>query len=70
MGEAFSAVTGAGFQRSGFNSIEAVTDPLNLASSRLLLRCGFIRKGLFKENYFWQGEFVDSAVYSKVAPKQ
>jgi len=65
-----NAVTEVGFQQFGFHSIEGVTDPLNHASNRLLQRCGFIREGTLKENYFWNGEFLDSAVYSKLAQKQ
>lgn len=70
MDEALNAVTQAGFQRFGFHSIEGITSPQNHASNSLLVRCGFSQDGLFKENYFWQGEFLDSAVYSKLAPKQ
>ncbi len=70
MCEALNAVTEVGFQQFGFHSIEGVTDPLNHASNRLLQRCGFIREGILKENYFWNGKFLDSAVYSKLAPKQ
>ncbi len=67
MGEALEAVVHCGFERFGFHSIEAVTDARNLASNRLLERHGFIREGLFKENYFWNGGFLDSAVYSRLA---
>ncbi len=69
MSEALQAVVGTGFQRLGFHSIEAVTDPLNVASNALLRSNGFMREGLFKENYFWNGKFLDSAVYSKLAPQ-
>lgn len=67
MREALEAVVPCGFERLGFHSIEAITDPRNEASNALLLRCGFVREGLFKEDYFWNGEFLDSAVYSKLA---
>ena len=68
MREALEAVVTCGFERLGFHSIEAITDPRNEASNALLLRCGFNREGLFKEDFFWNGEFLDSAVYSRLAP--
>jgi [ribosomal protein S5]-alanine N-acetyltransferase len=69
MGEALEAVVACGFEQLGFHSIEAVTDPRNIASNTLLERHGFVREGLFKENYHWNGEFLDSAVWSRIAPK-
>lgn len=68
MGEALDAAVDCGFERFRFHSIEAVTDPRNTASNKLLERHGFVREGLFKENYYWNGEFQDSAVWSKLAP--
>lgn len=64
MHEAMGAALTCGFERFLFHSIEAVTDPRNLASRRVLERHGFLLEGLFKENYFAHGEFLDSAVYS------
>jgi ribosomal-protein-alanine N-acetyltransferase len=64
MHEAMGAVLECGFERYRFHSIEAVTDPRNTASRRVLERRGFVLEGLFKENYFAHGEFLDSAVYS------
>ncbi len=69
MGEALVGAVACGFERFGFHSIEAVTDPRNTASNKLLERQGFVREGLFKENYYWNGEFQDSAVWSKLAPR-
>ncbi len=68
MSEALDAAVQCGFQRFGLHSIEAITDPGNIASNALLKRCGFVREGLFKENYFWNGRFFDSAVWSRMAP--
>lgn len=68
MSEALKAAVACGFERFKFHSIEAVTDPRNIASNTLLQRSGFVREGLFKENYYWNGEFQDSAVWSKLAP--
>ncbi|MEO8066872.1 MAG: GNAT family protein [Flavobacteriales bacterium] len=67
MGEALDAAVACGFDRFGFHSIEADTDPLNVASNALLARHGFVREGLFKENFFWDGKYLDSAVWSRLA---
>ncbi len=68
MGEALEAAVGVGFERFRFHTIEAITDPLNTASNALLARHGFVREGLFKENYLWNGVFHDSAVWSRMSP--
>lgn len=67
MSEALRVVVETGFEQFGFHSIEADTDPNNIASNALLKASGFVREGLFKENFFWNGKFLDSAVYSKLA---
>lgn len=66
MSEALDAVVRYGFDTVGFHSIEAVTAPENTASNTLLERNGFVQEGLFKENYFFEGRFYDSAVWSKL----
>ena len=67
MSEAVHAAVDHGFGPMGFHSIEAITDPANEPSWQLLERCGFVRDGLFKENFYWDGHFYDSVVYSKLA---
>lgn len=67
MSEALQAVIQYGFTTLHLHSIEAVTDPINLASNRSLQRAGFVQEGLFKENYHWNGKFHDSAVWSLLA---
>jgi len=69
MGEALEAVVQQGFERLRFHRIEAVTDPRNQRSRRLLERHGFVLEGLLKENYLHDGHFLDSAVYSRLAPR-
>jgi ribosomal-protein-alanine N-acetyltransferase len=46
------------------HSIEAIVNPDNKASIKLLERNSFTREAYFKENYFYDGKFLDSAVYS------
>jgi ribosomal-protein-alanine N-acetyltransferase len=67
MAEALEAVVGCAFERYRFHRVEAITDPANAASRRLLEKCGFQLEGLLRENYFWNGTFVGSAIYGRLA---
>ena len=64
MQEALAAVLAYGFEVMKLHSVEAVVAPRNRASIQLLLRNGFVQEGLFRENCFFEGEFLDSAVFS------
>lgn len=64
MQEAISAVIHFGFYQLNFHSIEAIINPDNIASRQILEKNGFIREGFYKENYFWEGNFLDTGVYS------
>jgi len=64
--EAIQAVLKYGFEVMQLHSAEAHVDPENMASIGLLQKAGFVREGLFKENYFFNGAFLDTAVYSKL----
>jgi ribosomal-protein-alanine N-acetyltransferase len=68
MAEALAAVIDYGFTRLRLHSLEAHVDPANTASTRLLEKHGFVREGLFRENYHFQGQFLDAAVYSLLTP--
>lgn len=62
--EALQAALKYGFESLQFNSIEAIIDPRNTASEKVLLNNNFVKEGHFLENGFFNGEFLDSAVYS------
>lgn len=64
MQEALPAVIAYGFDAMKLHSIEAIVSPDNEASIGILLRNGFVREAYYKENYFYNGRFLDSAVYS------
>ncbi len=66
MYEALQAVLEFGFNDMNCHSIEAIIDPDNVASARLLEKCGFVKEAHFKENCFWNGQFLDSVVYSRL----
>jgi ribosomal-protein-alanine N-acetyltransferase len=68
MNEVLSVVIKYGFEQMKLHSIEANINPANIASQKLLEKNGFVREAYFKENFFWQGKFLDSAIYSLLAP--
>lgn len=66
MNEALKAVLEFGFEHMKLHSIEAIIDPGNTASAKLLEKNQFRKEAYFKENCFFEGKFYDSVVYSKV----
>lgn len=68
MTEAVAAVVDHAFRDLHFHSIEAIVDPRNVGSITVLERNGFVREGLFRENFLYNGEFLDSGVYALLAP--
>ncbi len=68
MFEAMKAVIHYAFHEMQLHSIEANINPGNMSSQRVLERAGFIREAYFKENYYYNGRFLDSAIYSLLSP--
>jgi len=68
MQEAIDKVLHYGFSVMQLHSVEANVNPGNLASKKLLAKLGFVQEAYFKENYFANGRFVDSAIYSLLTP--
>lgn len=68
MQEAFNAVLDYGFKVMKLHSVEANVNPENAASIKILERNKFTREAYFKENYYYDGKFLDSAIYSLLAP--
>jgi ribosomal-protein-alanine N-acetyltransferase len=66
--EALMAVIDYGFKTMKLHSIEANVNPDNLASIKLLEHTGFTREAYFKEDFYWNGQFLDSAIYSLLTP--
>jgi len=66
MSEAIIAAVQYGFDEMNFHSIEAITDPANKKSCIVLERNGFAKEGHIKENFYWDGKFFDSVIYSKL----
>ena len=68
MQEAFTPILDYGFKTIKLHSIEATVNPENAASIKILERNNFEREAYFKENYFYNGNFLNSAVYSLLTP--
>jgi ribosomal-protein-alanine N-acetyltransferase len=63
MKEAISEVVRFGFQELHVHRIEASVNPENRASIGLLKSLGFSREAFFRENFYFNGGFVDSLIY-------
>ena len=66
MKEAINTVVDYGFSILRLHSIEAKLNPENIGSSAVLESTGFTKEGHIKENFYFNGEFSDTAIYSKL----
>jgi [ribosomal protein S5]-alanine N-acetyltransferase len=64
MTEAIGAMIRFGFDWLDLNRIEAETMLGNVASMRVLERCGFQAEGVLRQRYFWKGAFHDMRMFS------
>jgi ribosomal-protein-alanine N-acetyltransferase len=64
MHEAVNSLIDYAFDGLKFHSLEAVIDPDNFKSEQVLLKHGFIKEAHFKENFFYEGRFLDCVIYS------
>lgn len=62
--EAIKAVLTYGFEQMDLHSIEAIIDPDNSASERVLQKNGFVKEAHIRENELWDGKFWDTVIYS------
>jgi ribosomal-protein-alanine N-acetyltransferase len=62
--EAIKLVLEYGFDDLQIHSIEAVIDPENRASERVLQKNGFVKEAHILENELWDGKFWDTVIYS------
>lgn len=62
--EAVKRLIKYGFDDLKLHSIEAVIDPENFASEKVLEKCGFVKEAHLKESEFWDGKFLDKVIYS------
>lgn len=64
MSEAMDMAILFAFENMKVHSIEANTNPQNEASIQLLTSKGFEQEAYFKEHYYFDGKFLDSAIFS------
>jgi ribosomal-protein-alanine N-acetyltransferase len=62
--EALQRVVEYGFKDMKLHSIEAVLDPENKGSEKVLLKNGFVKEAHLIENEYYEGRFLDSMIYS------
>jgi len=64
MFETINKIVRFGFKEMNLHSIEANVNPLNERSQKVLERVGFKREAYFRENYLFDGKFLDSVIFS------
>lgn len=64
MSEAMNSVLDYGFKTLKFHSIFANIDPDNLRSAAILKKFNFVKEAYFKENFYFNGKFTDTEIYS------
>ena len=64
MSEAIKAVLAYGFEQMNLHSIEAVIDPDNTSSEKVLQKLNFVKEAHILENELWEGKFWDTVIYS------
>ena len=62
--EALQKVIEYGFKEMKLHSIEAILDPENKGSEKVLLKNGFVKEAHLIENEYYEGRFLDSMIYS------
>ena len=62
--EAIDAVLNYGFNNLQLHSMEAIIDPRNTASEKVLQKNGFVKEAHFIENECYNNVFLDTVVYS------
>ncbi len=63
MQEAIETIINVGFQQFNFHSISATIHPDNIASRNILLKNKFVQEAHFKEDFFYNGVFMDTVIF-------
>ena len=67
--EAVQLIVKYGFETLKMHSLEGVIDPENIASARVLEKNDFVKEAHFIENQYYNGKFIDTAIYSLLHKK-
>ncbi len=68
MNEVIKAVINYGFSIINLHSIMANTNPVNTASQNILLTNNFVKEAHFKEDFYFNGSFTDTYIFSLINP--
>lgn len=60
---AITSLLNYGFDEMQLHSVEANINPANVASRAILKKFGFQKEAYFRENYYFNGRFIDSEIY-------
>ncbi len=66
---AVNLITDYGFNQLGIIRIQTGVFEYNIASQRVLEKCGFVKEGVFRKSVFKQNKSWDEVRYSKINPK-
>lgn len=64
--EAIAKLIEYGFRAMKLHSIEAVIDPDNIGSARVLEKNKFTKEAHLRQNEFYEGKFLDTVIYSRL----
>lgn len=64
--EAVAKIVEYGFEMMQLHSIEAVIDPANVASARVLEKNRFTKEAHLRQNEFHNGRFIDTVIYCRL----
>jgi ribosomal-protein-alanine N-acetyltransferase len=66
MKEAIKPILAFGFETMKLHRIEALIDPANISSEKLLLATGFKEEGTMRDFFFEKGKFVDATIFGLI----
>ncbi|MBC7493624.1 MAG: GNAT family N-acetyltransferase, partial [Flavobacterium sp.] len=62
--DAIKLILQYGFTTLQLHSVEAIIDPGNFASEKVLIKNDFVKEAHLIENNFFEGKFLDAVIYS------
>lgn len=64
--ETIDRVLQYGFSVLKLHKVEAHTSPENIPSCKVLEKNGFVKEGHLEDNFFFDGKFYDTIIYSRI----
>ncbi|GAQ49897.1 putative ribosomal-protein-amino-adic N-acetyltransferase (fragment) [Flavobacterium psychrophilum] len=62
--QAIQLIVSYGFDEMKMHSLEAIIDPKNTASAKVLEKNNFVKEAHLLQNEFYDGKFLDTVIYS------